>query len=117
RPPTGDEILFVGSGPQGDGLYRQSLPGAEPIAILTAENSPVAFSNLAGAQWSPDGTKIALTLHPADNPDLGRAWLMNADGTDLRRLSAFEAAGEIVDEEHVSWSPDGTRIAFNRWIQ
>jgi Tol biopolymer transport system component len=117
RPPSGGEILFVGSGPQGMGLYRQSISGGKAVAIIAADTSPVPFSNLAGAQWSPDGTRIAFTLHPTDNPDLGRAWLINADGTGLRRLSTFEEPGRIVDEEHLSWAPDGTRIAFGRWIQ
>ncbi len=41
-----------------------------------------------------------------------RIHVMNADGTGLRRLDYDP--GNIVDNDLV-WSPDGTRIAFNRW--
>jgi Tol biopolymer transport system component len=117
RPPAGDEILEVRTGPQGSGLYRRPLDGGVPIAVLTAETTSVPFSNLAGPQWSPDGSQIVFTLHPPESLDLGRAYIVNVDGTGLRRLSTFESQGAIVDEEHVTWSPDGTRVAFLRWVQ
>jgi Tol biopolymer transport system component len=75
-------------------------------------------SNQSGAQWSPDGTQIVLTIHPNATPDFGYAYTVNADGTNLRRVGTFEAEipGYVIDDEHAAWSPDGNRIAFNRWI-
>ena len=116
RPPAGDEILVVGAGPQGVGLYRRPLEGGALIPILTTETTTVPFSNLASPQWSPDGSRVAFTLHPPENPDLGRVFVINADGTGLRQVSHFDEKGKTVDEEHVTWSPDGTRVAFNRWV-
>jgi hypothetical protein len=116
RPPAGDEVLQLGAGPQGTGLYRRPMNGSEQIAVLTTETTSVPFSNLAGPQWSPDGSQIVFTLRPPENLDLGRAYIVNVDGTDLRRLSSFESPGAIIDEEHVTWSPDGTRVAFLRWV-
>ena len=117
RPPAGDEILFVGGRSAGSGLYRLSVGGSEPIPVITDRTSPVSLTTVAGPQWSPDGSRIAFSLHQADNPDVGRAYLINADGTGLRRVSSFELPpGNIINEEQVSWSPDGTRIAFQRWV-
>jgi Tol biopolymer transport system component len=117
RPPNGDEILYVGAGPEGTGLYRQPLSGGDPITVITDRTADVPFVRVAGAQWSPDGTRIALTIHEPANPDNGRAWIVNADGTGLRRVSGLDLPpGYVIDEEHVSWSPDGARIAFGRWI-
>ena len=54
-----------------------------------------------GVEWSPDGRRIAVV---ADD-DL---WVMNADGTEHRRLvdDPGEGTGDI------AWSPDGRRVAF-----
>jgi Tol biopolymer transport system component len=116
RPPDGEEILFVGLGSEGSGLYRQPLDGGAPIALLTDRIATVPFVRVAGPQWSPDGSRIAFTIHEPANPDNGRAWVMNADGTGLERISDLVMPGFLIDEENVSWSPDGTRIAFQRWI-
>ena len=74
RPPAGDEVLEkLGTGPNGYGLYRRALSGGEQIAVLTTETTGVPFSNLAGPQWSPDGSQIVFTLRPPENRHLGRA--------------------------------------------
>lgn len=116
RPPNGAEILFTGIGPEGTGLYRQAVPDGEPIAVLTDRMPGVSFSTLASPQWSPDGKQIVFTMHPPGDDVRGRGYLINADGTGLRRVTPFELEGYRVDDEHHSWSPDGTRIAFMRWL-
>jgi len=116
RPPAGDEVIEYGSGPQGFGLYRRPLNGGERIAVLTTETTSEPFSKLAGPQWSPDGQQLVFTLYPPDNPDLGRAYVVNVDGSGLRRLSKFEQRIATVDEGHLAWSPDGTRVAFGKWL-
>jgi TolB protein len=66
---------------------------------------------LAGA-WSPDGQRIAIvrvTHSPADirNPTKLGLWVMNADGSDARRVAPKATWGDPP-----AWSPDGRRIAF-----
>jgi Tol biopolymer transport system component len=117
RPPNGDEILFVGNGPKGPGIYREVLAGGAPVAVVTTQTvSSVWSENQSGAQWSPDGKRIAFSIHPPETPAFGRVYMVNADGTGLELVSKLEVPGSVIDDEHISWSPDGTRIAFNRWI-
>ena len=52
--------------------------------------------------WSPDGEEMAVTKGDVDGI---RVYLMNADGSGLRRLVGIQSAAP-------SWSPDGSLIAF-----
>jgi Tol biopolymer transport system component len=57
--------------------------------------------------WSPDGRRIALSTDRDGNFEL---YVMNADGSDQRRLTTTPDAAEYGP----AWSPDGTRLAFWR---
>lgn len=62
-----------------------------------------AFTTVPPA-WSPDGSRLALTMDVSGWFDL-RVYLVDADGSNLI---------ELADGAFPTWSPDGTRIAFNR---
>ena len=89
-------------------LARSNARMSAPTTAITACES--------GAQGSPDGKRIAFSIHPPETPAFGRPYIVNADGTGLKRVGRADIPGYVVDDEHISWSPDGTRIAFNRWI-
>ena len=61
-------------------------------------------------QISPDGTKIAFVVGESDlkegksNSDI---YVMNSDGSDMRKLTSNEAA-----DFHPRWSPDGASLLF-----
>ena len=66
--------------------------------------------------WSPDGRRIAFVSFADHNgavcpaagcPPSGEIYAVDADGTNLTRLTTSEA-----DDEHPTWSPNGSRIAF-----
>jgi Tol biopolymer transport system component len=58
--------------------------------------------------WSPDGTKIVFTGDECtNNPDKSEIYVVNADGTNLVRLTT----NSDFDLRPV-WSPDGEKIAF-----
>ena len=66
--------------------------------------------------WSPDGRRIAFVSFadhngpacPVDGcPPSGEIYVVGADGTGLTRLTTSEAG-----DEHPTWSPNGSRIAF-----
>jgi Tol biopolymer transport system component len=56
-------------------------------------------------RWSPDGTRIAFASNRDGDFEI---YTMNADGTDLRRLTHNPAS----DSHPGSWSPDGRQVAF-----
>lgn len=84
--------------------------------LLTAPNvvwGEVPF--ITQPAWSPDGQKIAFVANFAGR-STAFIYIMNADGTNLRRIPACERtpAEKWYDAEcrDPSWSPDGKRIAF-----
>ncbi len=63
--------------------------------------------------WSPDGSRIVFLRRGAS--DLGwDIWVMNADGSEpaLLRSSSLEAHPPIAFVSMPTWSPDGSKIAF-----
>jgi TolB protein len=77
-------------------IYTTALP-ATP-----AGGGPRAHNWLAS--WSPDGARLVFTSNRDGNPEL---YLVNADGTNLRRLTHHPAV-----DTSPTWSPTGTQIAF-----
>lgn len=71
--------------------------------------TPPLNADLLVPSWSPRGEKVAINVGILDsqlgNRDQG-LWLVNADGTQLRRLTST-GGGTLVE-----WSPDGRKIAF-----
>lgn len=58
--------------------------------------------------WSPDGRRIAFMSQVADEGLQYDVFVMDADGSDVRRLTSSPAT-----DGFPSWSPDGTTIAFS----
>jgi len=56
--------------------------------------------------WSPDGRQIAF-MSPGEGTQYD-IYVMNADGTDVRRLTEFPD-----DDGWPAWSPDGRQIVFS----
>jgi len=109
-------------------LYVISPTGGEAKALTKVETGIGSF------QWAPDGSRIAMTV--TDGPDaeqrkrvetLGRFTIVDEEGSRARvaviavpeNLPDAPAAPTVLTDHeplHVgslSWSPDGTRIAFD----
>ena len=59
--------------------------------------------------WSPDGRRLAFTRSPKPYGAKRDVFVMNADGTGVRRLTNDGSSDDP------SWSPDGRRIAYTTW--
>ena len=108
--PDGTKIAFVRSRggtvdvyvANADGTRTQRLArGVRLTGDPSSDQGP-----LPQPAWSPDGRRIAFISDRSGTNDL---WMMDADGSDQRRLTRNSAT-----ESGPVWSPDGRRIAFAR---
>lgn len=108
RVPTPDE----GSVEDAEvALSTLAADGGAPHHLLTAglEADGLVPNFLGGAAFSPDGTEIAFAAETEpEKKGSGAIYLIDVDGTDLRRLPGTRGA----TDPH--FSPDGSALAFSR---
>jgi Tol biopolymer transport system component len=64
--------------------------------------------------WSPDGRKIAFESDRADLPGRSEIHVMDANGSNVRRLTTLPADAML--DTAPRFSPDGRRLVFTRYI-
>ena len=92
--PDGTKLIYVSTDRRN--LLVVDAAGGAPQLLLPGPAR--AYDKPAG--WSPDRNKILFTRSNGQN---GYVYVMNADGTRVRRLSRGFAG---------SWSPDGKKILY-----
>ena len=108
--PDGRSLAFTD---ERNGNYEVYVMNADGSRQRNLTRDPAADDR--GAAWSPDGRKVAFLRSSVEarTPHAfgpGDVYVMNADGTGQRSLTRTAA------EEHFgAWSPDGLKIAFERW--
>ena len=97
----GDGVVFASSRDGDSEIYRIDAEGKRPVRLTAFHRDD--FDPVA----SPDGKLVAFVSDREGRP---RIFVMNADGTHLRRLTA--RIDTSVDEEQPLWSPDGKHLAY-----
>jgi Tol biopolymer transport system component len=116
RPPTGDQLAYLRSTTAGPAIAIANADGSNPRDILSPATAGLAFTGLGNLQWSPDGTRLAVTVtQSADGSDT-RVYVLNADGTGFRRVTTLERPDSSIGENNSQWSPDGRSIAMQVWF-
>jgi Tol biopolymer transport system component len=111
--PDGDSIAFAitrfPATPRG---FPRGFDSS--IAVVDADDggnlrrlTPRGGADELNPNWSPDGTAIAFERNRLFDVRQSDIWLMNADGSGKRRITATR-----VYETNPVFSPDSTRIAF-----
>ncbi|HEX6867521.1 MAG TPA: hypothetical protein VF119_01890 [Candidatus Limnocylindrales bacterium] len=82
---------------------RPPLPG---LAEATPSPSPT------GAMALPPGEPWIAYMSNVASADSDRIWLVRPDASDRHQV---DPGIDATQQEHPDWSPDGTRLAFDRW--
>jgi len=103
-PHENGRIAFSASTIEGLELHSVLPDGSSAEVIPTPPGMPWLHA------WSPDGTRIAVSIFPTGEGDR-TIWVMNADGSDPVQVAAAENVSVP------SWSPDGTTIAYSAKVE
>ncbi|HEU4325373.1 MAG TPA: hypothetical protein VFS21_19675 [Roseiflexaceae bacterium] len=105
--PDGKLIAFLANDWDQPYELYVAAPDGSQVRLLT--RLPNIHTSLSEPLWSPDSSRIALVQNDGSDGSKYSLFVINADGTGLRRLTTSPGT-----DRDVSWSPDGRQIVFSR---
>src|SRR5918999_5992220 len=115
--PNG-KIVYSGFDPETNRtqIYTMNPDGTGVTNITQAHTDPNWAPRIPygeGPEWSPDGTKISASGSSLSGGSCcsRNVYVMNADGTNVQRLTNTPSTTEGEDYEP-TWAPDGSWLAF-----
>jgi len=112
--------LSCGSGGEGGlrVLFYSDRDGDDDVYVAELDGGGIQqFTDAPGRDYEADITPDGRTLVFAsqrETEDAGQLFLMNADGSNVRRLTFSAEGGLRVTDDYPHWSADGRRIVFQR---
>ena len=89
-------------------IFKMNPDGTGVVKLTDSES----FNGSPG--WSPDRKKITFASDRRNHQGRGEIYVMDSDGTNVRRLTTLPS--NAIYEDAPRFSPDGRRIVFNRYI-
>jgi len=109
--PDGRRIAFTNSA----GVAVMNADGSGVTTLIRhdfrTDTDSSSDMGVGKPAWSPDGTRIAFEHLGDGNIQPAQIFVMNADGTQPRRLTTSPNR-VVYAESDPSWSPDGSKIVF-----
>lgn len=106
------KIAFDG----GTGTLQIVNPDGSGLQVVAHCRAAVAGCAILEPAWSPDGERLAFVRGHLGGPSGGSSlslYVRNSDGGAVHRLAACGSCAQQWGGR-LSWSPDGSRIAFSR---
>jgi Tol biopolymer transport system component len=115
--PNGKRLVFLRSSETVFGLFTVKLDGTG-LRQISPPSTDEFFVNFDCGSWSPQGNEILFSAH-VPNDHRATIWAVHSDGSGLRKIPIQRCGGLIADPDSVgcfnpNWSPDGTKILFDR---
>ena len=94
-----------------DNVWELYVVKPDGTDLVKASGPMVDGGYVSQFWWSPDGSKIAYRADQ-DTDNVSELYVVNADGSGWIKVSGTMVAGGEVFPFDVTWSPDGSKIAY-----